>query len=289
MEPYKVTFGIYRGPSDEELHPENLLRIPYDNFVSEIIDLKELNQFIPKITEQHVKDYKKRLEKKISNLDAEGKKEYSRYNQWQTFVRNKKDFEKDSTFITYHKDLTNILNDRDKSMDLESSSGWFTRKMSLIYLISQFNEFLRGCIWQTFVAYPEILKSPVSIKFNDMYKFENIEEFRVDIADKEADVIMRQGIERINKHLKILFNLSLKKNKDWNDFKERFYRRNILLHNAGISNQIYKIRTNDVKGKRDVRVTKAYLTKSINLFDKYGKQIWIFFNKKYFSKVTHEE
>jgi hypothetical protein len=49
-------------------------------------------------------------------------------------------------------------------------------------------------------------------------------------------------------------------------FKERFYRRNILTHNSGIPNELYRKKTGSTQKER-LTVSKEYLDESIVIFE----------------------
>lgn len=283
MEKYEISIERYKGPTDEELSPEQLFKKPYDDFIAELEEIKELNRHIPKIISSHVENSRKELREKMESLDEEGKKDLARYDDWWKKVRTRENLPEKLTLTIEHPILAKILNDGENMIDREVVFGWFLRKMSVVYLVSTFDIFLRNVIADTFLVSPSLVNDDVSLRFEDVFDDKKIDELRGDLAYQKADDIIRKGIDGISNNLKKIFKLDLQKNDDFQAFKEIFYRRNILVHNQGQIDKVYLEKTK--KSINDVRVTEAYVSYSISLFEKYGKNIWTFYNKKYFSRV----
>lgn len=282
MTPYEISRFVYKGPTSLPEDPHEVLREPYYEFSETIDTLKMLNRTLPKISTSYFKSYKDNLKKKIAQLDSEGKKEYERYMKW---VTKEYTGSRRITFRTNHKALSDIFNKYEIAGGYEMNFEQFIRKMGLVYLVMQFNEFLKSSIGNLFMINPEKLKSPTQIIFTELFDHKEIEGLQVDIAYREADQIIRTGIESINKFMKTNFKLNLRKDPAWKEFTERFYRRNIMIHNNGVVNKQYRDKTGYEGKEKQLFVTSQYLSKSIDLFDHFGKLVWTFLDKKYFSTV----
>ena len=124
-----------------------------------------------------------------------------------------------------------------------------------------------------------------TLTFEELSCFKNINELERAMIDKELDTLFYQDIEKINEYLKTSFKIDLSKYKDWNLFKERFYRRNILVHNNGFPNDIYKIKTGYKGSNKKLNISKQYLNGSIKIFDNFSKKIFNDFQEKFKGKT----
>jgi len=149
----------------------------------------------------------------------------------------------------------------------------FIRKMALIKLVSDFENFLKKVIKACYKKQIKCLNnSERSMFIKDIINFSNIDDLKNQIIDSETTKLFYKDIEEINKYLKLKFNLDLSKNRNWNKFKEIYYGRNILVHNNGIVNDIYRSKVKNVKIKY-LSVNKTYLEKSISIFKSISKSI----------------
>ena len=67
---------------------------------------------------------------------------------------------------------------------------------------------------------------------------------------------------------------------NWNEFKERFYRRNIIIHNSGKPNKLYRTKTGYDGEDERLTVSKVYLKDSIRLFKMMSDKIALTFKTK---------
>jgi hypothetical protein len=85
----------------------------------------------------------------------------------------------------------------------------------------------------------------------------------------------------MGKYIEQKFSMEIFHFEEWTKFKERFYRRNILVHNSGMVNRYYRLKTG-YRGKcRQMVVSKQYLDESIDLFGKVAELIFVMFDKKF--------
>ena len=78
------------------------------------------------------------------------------------------------------------------------------------------------------------------------------------------------------------FKFSLNQRTDWDQFKEFFYRRHVIVHNYGYPDSIYIAKVkNKVTEDEWLETDNTYLAKAFDHFEKYSNQISAFFDKKY--------
>ncbi|MCG3225520.1 MAG: hypothetical protein H7645_01265 [Candidatus Heimdallarchaeota archaeon] len=82
-------------------------------------------------------------------------------------------------------------------------------------------------------------KRSKSIDYETLFDFENLEDIRFHIAAREVENIGYMNIDEIKDYLKNIFNISLNKMKDWEDFRENYFRRNVIVHNNSRISEIY--------------------------------------------------
>jgi len=144
----------------------------------------------------------------------------------------------------------------------------FLREMSLVYLITFFESFLEDILRTTFERRPECLSSSKTITAGEIVEKTILKESVLDIlVKKEIDDVMRSDIEQINQYFLKKFKIDLSKlSFNWNESKERFYRRNIILHNLGIINNEYRQKTGFKGEEKRLDVSEDYLEESLKIF-----------------------
>ncbi len=139
-------------------------------------------------------------------------------------------------------------------------------KMSIVYIVALFEDFLQKILGITFKNKPEILKTcQKSVTYEDLIEFGDFEKAKNAIIEKEL-LVINEDIEEIKSYIVKKFNIDISKFTDWNIFKERFYRRNIIVHNSGIPNSIYREKTGYKGENVALDTTQEYLRESISIF-----------------------
>ena len=146
--------------------------------------------------------------------------------------------------------------------------------MSLIYLATELESFLKNVLILSFRYKPEILATcQKSISYEELVKYSTIDAARKDVMEKEVAALLYRDIEDISKYFEQKFNIDLSELTEWKKFKELLYRRNIIVHNSGVVNQIYRSKTG-YKGKKTVLdVSYRYLNNSVTLCDKFAMNL----------------
>lgn len=259
---------------------EELFSVIYEQFKMEMHIVSELNRRIPESIKKIEEQSRRAIKKEIEDLDKEA------YEKYRKFLES----------------LTALIMDPESDME-PSISGrpaeilqksifdgflfprrfeMFIRDMSLVYLIAEFESFLQNVVRASFEKRPQVLATcKKSITFEELMKVEDIEEARHQILEKEVSEMANQDIEEIDNYFKERFNLNLSDSADWEAFKERFYRRNIIIHNNGIPNRTYRLKTGFSGKEKRMTVSQSYLDMSIELFDGMAKGISEHFRKKF--------
>jgi hypothetical protein len=161
-----------------------------------------------------------------------------------------------------------LLHEAEKALIWPSEYTNFIRDMSLVYLVAEFESCLEQVLKITFEWKPEILASSgKSIAIRDLMKLENIKDVKKQAAKKESLSLSTQSVDEINTYIKKKFGVELSKFSDWRQFRERFYRRNLIIHNSGEVDETYRSKTG-YRGKDiKLKVTEKYLSKSIDMFE----------------------
>lgn len=105
-------------------------------------------------------------------------------------------------------------------------------KMGIIYFFSLFEAFNREYFKLLFEFKPEIMKSKKKIEYEFLLGFDNYQDLLKSLALREVKDLLRLGIDdlvdEIYKKLKIDIKGDLKR---WENLRENYYRRNIIVHN----------------------------------------------------------
>jgi len=179
--------------------------------------------------------------------------------------------------------------------------GYLVRAMSLVFLIVIFEDFLQQILTISYRKKPEALRScQKRLSYEELLKFGDISDVKEGIIEKETGIV-NEDIETIREYVQKKFGIDIsvlssenrqklhalaskifKTNKpyNWVDFKERFYRRNVIIHNSGIPNKIYRQKTGYQGNNEELNVSTEYLNESLALFWELGFNIGLTFEEK---------
>jgi hypothetical protein len=126
-----------------------------------------------------------------------------------------------------------------------------------------------------------LISSRKSVSVEDLLKHKYVTDAVEGIADKEIQSLVNQDIDEVRKYFEQRLSVRLPQTSEWMKFRERFYRRNIIVHSSGITNRIYRAKT-AYRGKdRRLFVTQAYLKESFKLFENAALKISEQFDEKF--------
>ncbi len=240
--------------------------------------LRDLNKQLPESVKRIFDKRTKKIRKKATKLDRKSKAQLEKLATYVIDNYEKSILENEKAEIEFPQDVSpkieKLFLDGMHTLLFSVVYNAFIRDMSLVYLIAEFESFLRKVLEITFEKRPETLStSQKNITLKELMKFKDINDAKQQIIQKEILSIINQDIEDINRYFERKFNVELSQFINWKKFQERFYRRNILIHNSGWTNGLYRLKTG-YKGKdKRMTVSQDYLKESIELFEDIYRKI----------------
>ena len=252
---------------------------PYDRFNMSLDFLNVIKQIIPEVLKSRQKINLTKEE--LQQLNPEELEEYNLINK--SLIEVAQNRLNRSVQIKSSK-LSSMFIDKLKNALDVSMINEFTREMSLVYLITKFEQYIGETLKTTFQLKPEVMKSSEKqISYKKLFSFSNFNDLKKNIVEQEVSSIINLDINEVSKYLKKHFDLDLRKNNNWRKFTEYFYRRNILIHNEGYPNKIYRIKTGYKGKQKKLSITSYYLSSGVKLFQDYSATIKNFFTSKFIS------
>lgn len=116
----------------------------------------------------------------------------------------------------------------------------FLAEMALAYLISHLEAFIKGYMLQVLILHPRMLRSSNTLTFEEAANFTSIAALRAGMAEKEVESLGYGSIDDIAQYFKKKINISLSDFQSWEQLREAVYRRNLIVHNQGFVNEVYR-------------------------------------------------
>ena len=164
---------------------------------------------------------------------------------------------------------------------LKEDSKDFWRVNGLIFLLSEFEFAIKRTLDLTFSIKPEILKNKEKVLTYEEVLGQTEEEVYGKIIDKELEMYLNLDIKKMGEYLKDTFSCPITENSDWLEFCELFYRRNLLVHNRGKVNDVYRNKTQTNPSRQYLTVDEEYLKRTLELLHSYAHKIIEFLSDKY--------
>lgn len=276
----KKTLDLTDGVGFEELNEyEEILQ----DFKTILITSSNVLELFPKITQEYTKQEKIKIAKLAKTMTPEEIKQVKQFSE--NFGKQIKQIKKwpasiSGKFFFRNRPPAELVGMMMNSHNIPRNTIPFVNEMSLVYLIINFEEFLKNILRLTFKNKPTMLSTNKEMTHEEILSFDNIGEIRNRMIEKETGDIISKDVEKIGQHLQDFFKLNLKHKKNWNEFTERFYRRHIIVHNNGIPDEKYRLKIKRKIVKR-LDTDQKYMFESINIFHDYAVTITKFFEKKY--------
>ena len=250
----------FEGEQEKTIEPK--FTRPVSDFFFSLQSVKMLNETFPQLRESYDKILVDKVKKQLKiedekNVDINelmrllSVKISLKYTQLAK-VRSNHPLEPDED--------TEIMRKIGQTQMLLPKNPDFLREMSLVYVVTRFKEYLKKILYEVFRAYPELLSNSE--------------------IEKKIDDITEHGMKKCNQRLQRIFSFELKHN-NWDEFVERFCRRNCIIHNNGIPDDDYWKCIESKTTTERLEVSLEYLIKSIKLFEIYGQRINNFFWTNY--------
>ena len=243
---------------------------PYQFFITSLDILTYINKEIAEIVKDQIPSKNEdKLNEIHSQMTKTDKKEYSRYIQWRLSP-----IAKQQRFTTTSKLLAKLL---DNQLDLDIKHNrfhMFIKEMSVVYLIVEFEGFLENIMKIVFSINPQILKaSDETIRFSEILAVKDYGSLVNIMISKKIKNLINSDIEDIFRYLNKQFKIDLTKEKDYVQFKERFYRRHIIIHNNLYPDEQYRSKSGYTGKDTRLQINDYYLKRSISLYKRYAKII----------------
>jgi len=251
----------------KKITKKEALEDPKRFFINTLAILSFMNKEISKIVNEEVPTRARKRQKEIvEKFSKEDKKEMARYIKWL-----KTPFEKQRQFTTTSNLVKEFTSESVTRFGHQNRFQLFMKEMSIVYLITEFEGFLKRILLNVFYIKPQILHaSDKSVSFSEVFATKDRDSLIRVMIEKEINNLIKDDIDEISKYLKKQFKIDLSKNKDWNQFKERFYRRHIIIHNNLYPDEKYRKKSGYKGRKTRLVIQDPYLNRSFSLYRKYA-------------------
>ena len=145
----------------------------------------------------------------------------------------------------------------------------YLAEMALAYLVSYQEAFMKDYLYQIFIHRKNMLKSSSTISLDHVIGFKSIKSLVSSMAQKEVDSIGYGSIDDLSIYLDNKLNVSLDEFNEWDTLREINYRRNLLIHNRGKTNDLYCKKTGYKQKNKKLTTNYQYVEKSINTIRKF--------------------
>ena len=250
-------------------------------FKDKIYALRVINELSSNVLENHLQSIKEEMDQSVAKLPKKAKSEYDSLGM-EIVASSHESIETDNLNIE-DPIVAKVMLEETKLYNHREHIRRSSKEMILIYLITIFEEFLDNLLSSLFRKRPEILKSSRrSITYQEAFQYADLYDLLKVGSKREARSVIDLDVDKLGKYLSTKFKLNLNQRRDWDQFKEFFYRRNIIVHNYGYPDSIYiaKIKRK-VHDDEWLEIDNTYLGKAFDIFEKYSNYISRFFDKKY--------
>lgn len=138
----------------------------------------------------------------------------------------------------------------------------FFAEMALVYLVTRLEAFLKDYFAEYLLQDPRRLRSSNTLTYEQALSFSSMTALKRGLADREAEKLGYGSIDDVAQAMEKRFSVRLSEFPNWTTVREMVYRRNLLVHNKGIVNDVYRSKMG-YRGKEAVlKVDAEYLAAS---------------------------
>ncbi len=153
----------------------------------------------------------------------------------------------------------------------------FFSEMALVYLVSRLEAFLKDYLQAMLLQDPRRLRSSTQLTYEEALRYPSMPALRRALAEREAEALGYKSIDEVEKTLHKKFDVRLSNFPSWQSTREIVYRRNLLVHNRGVINDIYRSATG-FRGKTkhldtDMAYVQAASTTILEFIDFVGANL----------------
>ena len=143
------------------------------------------------------------------------------------------------------------------AMPIKHSS--FLTEMTLSYLISYQEAMLKDYLYGILINRKSALKCSNKITYEDVLNFTSMKPLIAHLAQKEVDLLGYGSIDDVAKYYNEKFNIDFTKFEKWTEIVEFNFRRNLIIHNKGVTNDQYCKRVGHKKKGVKLHVSIEYV------------------------------
>ncbi len=156
----------------------------------------------------------------------------------------------------------------------------FLAEMTLSYLITFQEGFIKDYLMSIFIHRKSILKSSKKITYEEILSFRSVKSLTSFMAQKEVESLGYGSIDDIKEKISKKFKIDISGFKKWKNIREANYRRNIIIHNKAITNDTYCKKTGYKKSNHHIDTSVAYISKTTNVLLQFFDFFHLSFCKK---------
>ena len=270
---------------------QNPIDIAYQNFQGTLYILAFINRIVPNIAREYIDDYKDDIILKFEAKDPIDTRDFLkvlRFFEESTMRSSLGSKNKDKLMIRVTGEASGkALRLLTMMANLDHHFPRFIREMCLTYLVSSFESLLSKILTAFYIYEPRALmtkKDEKNVNYELIFSSTDLSEIKEKIVKKEISNLLNKNIDQINRYLYQNHKIKLDGLSEWSDFREIFYRRNIVVHNEGNPDSDYRKKTG-YKESTKPPIDEAYLEKSFDVFRIFSSFL---FRSFYDEKYTHE-
>lgn len=202
-------------------------------------------------------------------------------------IQNAIEFVKNNDFDNMEKEMQNLSVESLKL--LGEGLGFTTKKfrtfeflwqMTIIYLITSFEDYLKKVLKLAYYYHRETLRSGKMLTYESIVDLQTYDAIIEKIIDQKSNEFIDRTIEELGEKLEQDFHFPLFQESDWRQFTEVFNRRHVIVHNNGWADEKYNLKTGN-NTKESLVPTEEYVKNTLILFKEYSQKIHTFFSAKY--------
>lgn len=135
----------------------------------------------------------------------------------------------------------------------------FLAEMVLSYLVSHLESFIKDYLLEVLLSNPNMLKTNATLTYAEALSHTSIKQLRRSLAKKEVDALGYGSIDDVSTYFQKRLNIDLGRYGAWDALREAIYRRNIVVHNQGRVNDVYKRKVGRAGGSTIIHTDLAYV------------------------------
>ena len=185
---------------------------------------------------------------------------------WEMFLKPKKRGVKNTIHISSENVGQTVLH-----ISSSIKQKTFFSEMALVYLVTRLEAFLKDYLQAVLLQDPRRLRSSTQLTYEEALRYPSMPALRRALAEREAEALGYKSIDEVDKALNKKFGVRLSEFPSWKTVREMVYRRNLIVHNRGVINDIYRS-TTGFRGKQkhletDIKYVQAASSTILEFID----------------------